>query len=561
MASVAIRALDILFPILSAIALSSVTKGAVLFLAGLLLVSLARGLHPAQKARIWVSVLAGTVLFAVFWAVSPAALLGFPTIHAPRFPSAIQTTAPSASHADELPMAPTGPRNSSSPRTAVQASPQRIHFLPLTLASIWLAGVILLLLRFAAGCFSVRALQRRASRSAVLESLAATLRAHSARPREVQVWTSRECAIPFTFGLRNARIIVPAAFPRWAAWKQRAVLLHELEHIRRRDGISNFFAAAACSLLWFVPTAWIARRFLLQEEELACDLRVLAGGIRGPDYAAGIVDLLKGAFGRFVISSPNTSFGRVNMVKGRIRRILSWPHGMATTQPHGGRLIVLLFCLLLPAIALMGADAAPGEPAAKAQNLFAIASSGTADQVAAAVNAGAKVNARAPGAGHTPLMVAAKSNPDPAVIRALIAAGAQVDLRESFNGASALMLAASSNPNPEVTASLLEGGARATERDNGDISPLMYATSNQNPDVIFPLLKAGANINETTTDGVTPLIYAARALTNPRMITVLLDAGANGSLKSKAGNTAFDVASGNPKLVGTDALRQLDKAR
>jgi hypothetical protein len=44
------------------------------------------------------------------------------------------------------------------------------------------------------------------------------------------------------------------------------------------------------------------------------------------------------------------------------------------------------------------------------------------------------------------------------------------------------------------------------------------------------------------------------------MITVLLKAGADGTIVSDEGKTAFDYAAGNPKLKGTAAYKALEKA-
>ena len=59
---------------------------------------------------------------------------------------------------------------------------------------------------------------------------------------------------------------------------------------------------------------------------------------------------------------------------------------------------------------------------------------------------------------------------------------------------------------------------------------------------------------------MTALMYAAMGNTNPEVIRVLLDAGADGKARDKNGKTAFDYAQDNEKLKGTDALRKLEEA-
>jgi ankyrin repeat protein len=71
--------------------------------------------------------------------------------------------------------------------------------------------------------------------------------------------------------------------------------------------------------------------------------------------------------------------------------------------------------------------------ASSAPNLVDIAETATLEQIRQAVQAGADVNA-VDSAGRSVLMLAAASNPDPAVISALVKAGAKVNFRGPARG-------------------------------------------------------------------------------------------------------------------------------
>ena len=62
-------------------------------------------------------------------------------------------------------------------------------------------------------------------------------------------------------------------------------------------------------------------------------------------------------------------------------------------------------------------------------------------------------------------------------------------------------------------------------------------------------------------DGLTPLMHAARFNENPEVIMVILNAGADGKVKSGDGRTAFDYAGDNPTLKDTAAYWALSDAR
>jgi ankyrin repeat protein len=74
------------------------------------------------------------------------------------------------------------------------------------------------------------------------------------------------------------------------------------------------------------------------------------------------------------------------------------------------------------------------------------------------------------------------------------------------------------------------------------------------------LLARGANVNAQSKNGVTPLMIAATH-NNPPMIGILIDAGADVTLKNKLGQTAADVAELNGNLESQQAIMVLSKAK
>jgi ankyrin repeat protein len=145
-------------------------------------------------------------------------------------------------------------------------------------------------------------------------------------------------------------------------------------------------------------------------------------------------------------------------------------------------------------------------------------------------------------------------------VQAAIDKGADVNAHDN-HGRTPLFLAAANNKNPVVITTLLKAGADIKARDKDGRTALMGAASfNQNPSVITTLLKAGADIKAQSKGGATALMRAAMHNQNPEVITTLLKAGAYAKVKDNAGKTAFDYAKGNAKLKGTDALKQLEEA-
>jgi bla regulator protein blaR1 len=87
--------------------------------------------------------------------------------------------------------------------------------------------------------------------------------------------------VPAVVGVLTPRIALPADFrTRYSAAERRLILLHEVVHQRRRDGLANFCMTLLRVLLWFNPLVHWAARALGDDQESACDAAVIA---RHPD--------------------------------------------------------------------------------------------------------------------------------------------------------------------------------------------------------------------------------------------------------------------------------------
>ncbi|MDK2897772.1 MAG: uncharacterized protein PWP04_1892 [Candidatus Atribacteria bacterium] len=101
---------------------------------------------------------------------------------------------------------------------------------------------------------------------------------------------------------------------------------------------------------------------------------------------------------------------------------------------------------------------------------------GKAEAVRQAIEAGANVNALDIHL-RTPLMMAARFNPEVAVITALVEAGAEINARDK-SGWTPLMFAARFSPEPAVIEVLIEKGADPELTDKTGKKAIDYAQSN-----------------------------------------------------------------------------------
>lgn len=151
---------------------------------------------------------------------------------------------------------------------------------------IWLVGAATLLTRFAvnlAGLYSVG----KTSDAVTDPDLLANIVRFG---RRVRMLENGAIGAPVTWGVMRPIILIPAGFENLPPESRDAVIRHELAHIQAHDFLMRGLAEIARALIWFQPLMWIVRRQLREEQELACDNRVLAAGGKPSAYAKLLMD-------------------------------------------------------------------------------------------------------------------------------------------------------------------------------------------------------------------------------------------------------------------------------
>ena len=109
--------------------------------------------------------------------------------------------------------------------------------------------------------------------------------------RTPQVLTSASVAVPVLWGFLRPTLLLPEAALGWSSDRLRVVLLHELAHLRRMDGLGLMIGRIAAAIWWFHPMVWIVERSARRDCERACDDVVLASGERPSRYAEHLLEI------------------------------------------------------------------------------------------------------------------------------------------------------------------------------------------------------------------------------------------------------------------------------
>ena len=188
-------------------------------------------------------------------------------------------------------------------------------------------GVVLFLVRLAAGAFTVHSLTRRSRpvKGGGWHRLLDECRASLCLRGEVALRFAGPGFIPSATGLFRRTVLLPDEAREWTREQRRLVLLHELGHFRRGDLWTHALGRLACALHWFNPFVWVLHRHLAIEREFACDALVLSRGAAPADYATLLWKMGVAANGRRPGSAGFLTMaaeGR-GTLEQRVRRILS----------------------------------------------------------------------------------------------------------------------------------------------------------------------------------------------------------------------------------------------
>ncbi len=162
----------------------------------------------------------------------------------------------------------------------------------------------------------------------------------------VRLLRSSRISVPVLWGVFKPVLLLPPDVVTWPAERLRVVLMHELAHLKRFDGISLIATRIAVSLFWFHPLAWSLERAGRSECERACDDLVLASGTKPSEYADHLLAIARSMPTFDPFRSVTLAMSRKSQLEGRLLSIL---------QPHVARRVfsgrgVAIACALAVAV-------------------------------------------------------------------------------------------------------------------------------------------------------------------------------------------------------------------
>ncbi|MGH7477707.1 MAG: M56 family metallopeptidase [Longimicrobiales bacterium] len=303
-------------------------KAVVLFgLAAMVTWAMRRG-SAATRHLVWSTAIAAVLVLPVVGTVlPPLALSWLPAAGRPALEGPLPVAdIPTLARPDPGPSAPaavsTLPVERAESAAALGVGTAPVGW-PAALGLMWLAGALALLAHLALGHARVAALRRRAAPVTAghcFEQLAGVAARLGVRRPMLRI--AARGSMPMLIGVLRPTVLLPAEATLWSEMRLRAVLIHELAHVMRRDAWTQLAAELLCALHWPNPLAWLARRRLRIEREHACDDVVLNAGARASDYAAQLLEVahaLRAAPGTSLVAM---AMARPAQLAGRLLAVL-----------------------------------------------------------------------------------------------------------------------------------------------------------------------------------------------------------------------------------------------
>lgn len=222
--------------------------------------------------------------------------------------------------------------------------------------AVWALTAFLALARVAAGLWQVWAIRRSCSEinlSQLDPAFEEAFQQHCAG-RSVCIALSERVKVPAAIGFWQPAIVLPTwTLQQLSANELRAILIHELTHLKRRDDWTNLLQKLVRAVFFFHPAVWWIDSRLSLEREMACDDAVLANTGNPRAYANCLIELLEKSCARRGWTMAQAAVHRAQELSLRITQILDakrpattrvWKPALALTSVFSLACLAISYC-------------------------------------------------------------------------------------------------------------------------------------------------------------------------------------------------------------------------
>jgi len=321
--------------------------------------------------------------------------------------------------------------------------------------------------------------------------------------RRIELRLSNNISCPAVCGLFKPVILIPTSLlEKLSPDRLRAVLIHELVHIKRADIWVNLVQTVLQIIYFYNPFVWLANTVVRSTREQAVDEMVLVVlGAGAKSYSNTLIDIAEMAFCKTSLSLR--LIGVVESKKAlhrRIRHMLNRPIPKSSKVGIFGTIVIIVIAAVLLPMAkakkLKKADVLVTSEHEKksAKSLHQAAADRDIEQVKSLISRGVDVNAKDE-SSCTPLHCVAKWRPNLMV---------QTINRKDPEAMARIRKEAGIR---EMAKLLVSSGADINVKDDKGNTPLHYAVEGGHMNVAELLIAKDADVNIRNKEGLRPIEF------------------------------------------------------
>lgn len=211
----------------------------------------------------------------------------------------------------------------------ISVNPSLPDFLNIVITGTWMAGVFVLSVLTIQAWLKIKDIKSSTSEVKNKEVLLLFEQCKQDLDisRNIHVGESPLVKSAMTFGLFKTYVVLPTHFKEWMSMKDiKYIFLHELNHYKSKDILTNYLIVVFQILYWFNPLVWVAFREMRLDREIACDNAVLDSLDKHSyvEYGNTIINVADKVSqpGSFILA--NQLNGSKKQIKKRIEKIASF---------------------------------------------------------------------------------------------------------------------------------------------------------------------------------------------------------------------------------------------
>jgi bla regulator protein BlaR1 len=206
-----------------------------------------------------------------------------------------------------------------------------LSLLNMGVMGLWMSGMLLFTFTMVRGWLTLRRIKNYSSAFSNQEVLVLfeECKKRLQIKKSIKIVISKRVQSPMIFGLFQTYIVLPSQHENWLSLKHyEYIFLHELNHYKNKDLLTNYVILFYQIIYWFNPLVWLAFREMRLDREIACDTSVLQllDDNSFSEYGNTIinfVDLSKRSSKLQLVTQIN---GSKRQIKKRIEQISAYKH-------------------------------------------------------------------------------------------------------------------------------------------------------------------------------------------------------------------------------------------